>query len=77
MSEPEFMGKSVDYGFGLFLDEHKGNRMIWHPGGWAGFQAAAARFPNEQLSLIILCNKAQAGMKDVFYEVSDEILGAK
>ena len=77
VSDPEFMGKRVDYGFGLFLDEHKGNRMIWHAGGWAGFQVASARFPNKHVSLIMLCNKKQAGMRDVFLEVTDEILGAK
>lgn len=75
VSEPVFIGKEVDYGFGLFLDEHKGNTMIWHPGGWAGFQAASARFPNLQVSLIMLCNKIQAGMRDVFLEVTNEILG--
>ena len=74
VSEPVFMGKRVNYGFGLFLDEHKGERMIWHPGGWAGFQATSARFPNRYVSLIMLCNKRQAGMRDVFFEVTDEIL---
>ena len=77
VSKPGFMSKRADYGFGLFLDEHKGIRMNWHAGGWAGFQAVSARFPNKHVSLITLCNKAQAGMRDVFYEVTDEILDTK
>ncbi len=53
----KFMAMDMDYGFGLFVGEYQGQKIVWHTGGWAGFAAVVARFPEKNRSLIMLCNQ--------------------
>jgi CubicO group peptidase (beta-lactamase class C family) len=39
-------GTSTNYGFGLFLGEHRGLRTVSHGGAWVGFRAEVLRFPD-------------------------------
>lgn len=61
-SGAEFRDKPIGYAFALMLDEVNGNRMVYHPGGWAGSFAVFARFPDRQLSLILQCNARKPGL---------------
>jgi len=53
-------GKSYPYGFGWFIDERNGEPLYQHSGSWQGFKTHIARFIGEDLSVIVLCNLAQA-----------------
>ena len=45
------------YGFGWFIDRtNSGHRKLWHDGGWQGFSAYIARYPNDHLTVATLCN---------------------
>jgi CubicO group peptidase (beta-lactamase class C family) len=53
-------GHTLDYARGLFLDKHHGLTEISHSGSTAGYSAWVSRFPDNGLSVAILCNGAQA-----------------
>lgn len=44
------------YGYGLILSALDGRRRIWHNGLIFGFQSHAARYPDEQLTVVVLIN---------------------
>ena len=49
-------GKPITYALGLGIDSLRGVRRVSHGGAWAGYRAHIARFPDQKLSLISLCN---------------------
>lgn len=49
-------GETIDYAWGLFLDEHAGHRLAWHAGTGPGFVADTALYPDAGLSVFCLCN---------------------
>jgi hypothetical protein len=48
------------YGFGWAVREVNGRRVIEHGGAWQGFKAHIARFVEDDLSVIVFANLAQA-----------------
>ena len=44
------------YGFGWFIKESGGHRLIEHTGNWNGFTSVMSRYVDDGLSVIILCN---------------------
>lgn len=55
-------GKIQNYGFGWFLDPLKNHKNIGHGGATSGFSSAIERFPDDHLSIIILCNADETGL---------------
>lgn len=53
-------GKTYPYGFGWQVDTFAGRRAQRHGGSWQGFQTHIARFPDEDLTIIVLANLAQS-----------------
>jgi CubicO group peptidase (beta-lactamase class C family) len=51
-----------DYGFGWFLEPLNGHRCVGHGGATSGFSATIQRFPDDQLSVIILTNADETGL---------------
>lgn len=49
-------GKKIDYAFGLWVGEYKGLKKIWHGGSGGGFEHEMTRFPEQNFSVICLCN---------------------
>ena len=49
-------GGTVPYGNGWDLSEQRGHRRIGHPGAWQGFETAIHRYPEFDLSVIVLAN---------------------
>jgi CubicO group peptidase (beta-lactamase class C family) len=49
-------GRELTYGRGLFLDENAGGRVIWHSGSANGYGAFLVRFPEQRISIALLCN---------------------
>jgi CubicO group peptidase (beta-lactamase class C family) len=50
----------MHYGYGWTVDEHLGRRRIWHGGGISGFVTTLARYPDDDLAVIVLCNLEDA-----------------
>ncbi len=49
-------GTSSKYGLGWFVGEVNGHRHIFHPGGNAGAATILSRYPDDQLTVIVLAN---------------------
>ena len=50
-------GTPTEYGFGWFLDPYNGRKRTWHSGTTTGFRTFIDRFTDEELTIIILCNR--------------------
>ncbi|MEM9257248.1 MAG: serine hydrolase domain-containing protein [Pseudomonadota bacterium] len=53
-------GETTHYGFGLRLSEYRGQDVISHTGGLAGYRNILLRFPQQNFSIAILCNTGDA-----------------
>lgn len=61
-----------DYGLGWTVDKHKGRKVVGHEGGGAIW---VAHFPNEHLSVVVLCNLNGARADEIQYGIADLYLG--
>jgi CubicO group peptidase (beta-lactamase class C family) len=64
-------GKPVSYGFGWFLDPYEQHSRMWHTGETMGFRTVIERFYNENLSVIILCNRTNLDPESLAQSVAD------
>jgi len=53
-------GEELDYAFGLDISTHRGLNTVSHGGSFVGFRADMLRYPDERLTVICLCNRADA-----------------
>lgn len=54
--EPD--GTPAAYGFGWFLNPWRGRARMWHYGETTGFRTAIHRFPEDGLTVVVLCNRS-------------------
>ena len=64
-------GEEQDYAFGLGVEKYRGLPIIRHSGGFIGFRAQMIRFPDQQLSVAVLCNRADADPTQRAIEVAE------
>ncbi len=69
-------GTTIGYGMGLFLGTHRGHRMISHAGSDPGYKADLLRFPDESLSVTVLCNAFDISTTPLALQVADLYLSA-
>ncbi|HET8667066.1 MAG TPA: serine hydrolase domain-containing protein, partial [Terriglobales bacterium] len=50
-------GSPATYGFGWFLNSYKGHRRMWHYGETVGFLTNIQYFPDDDLAVLVLCNR--------------------
>lgn len=55
-------GKTYPYGFGWYIETLRGHEVRRHTGQTAGFAASIARFPEDHLTVIVLCNIGTSGV---------------
>jgi CubicO group peptidase (beta-lactamase class C family) len=65
-----------EYGLGLFIRPYRGVREVGHSGSTAGYQAYLARYPDQRLSVAVLCNAADASATQYAHAVADAYLGS-
>ena len=53
-------GVTTSYGYGWFLDSHRGHRRQRHEGDSIGFRTAIQRYPDDRLTVIVLVNRGAA-----------------
>ncbi len=63
------------YGFGWFLDPYKGHRRTWHYGETVGFRTTIQRFPDDELTVIVLANRSDVNPQELALKVADLYLG--
>jgi CubicO group peptidase (beta-lactamase class C family) len=70
-------GRPIAYSFGLVHGEYRGLRTVSHGGSDAGYRAHFLRFPDEQLSIAVLCNYPASGPARLAERVAEVYAGAR
>jgi CubicO group peptidase (beta-lactamase class C family) len=52
--------REMTYAFGLDVLEYRGLKMVAHGGAFVGFRTDTIRFPEQRLSVVVYCNRADA-----------------
>jgi Beta-lactamase len=68
-------GRKHDYALGLASRTYKGVRTVEHSGSTAGYRAHLARYPEQRLSVAVLCNVSSGAATDALHAVADAYLG--
>ena len=63
-------GKTHPHGFGWFLHEARGHKLIEHGGQWQGFTSHIARYADDKLTVIVLTNLASADLEAIAHGVA-------
>jgi len=66
-------GEETEYGFALDLGEYAGETYVAHSGAWLGFESYYLRFPERNLSVVILLNLdyLETGAEGLAFEIAD------
>ena len=64
-------GAGHGYGLGLMIDRRRGVTQIDHSGSTAGYLAHLARYPDQHVSVAVLCNVSNADATQRAYDVAD------
>jgi CubicO group peptidase (beta-lactamase class C family) len=70
-------GTPVSYSFGWFLDPYRTHPRMWHYGETMGFHSYIVRFPNDHLTIIVLCNRTDIIPEPQALDVADLFLAAQ
>lgn len=75
-------GKPISYGFGWFLDPYQdhqkqAHKRMSHDGETIGFRTTIQRFPDDQLTIIVLANRTDINPEELALKVADLYLGTK
>ncbi|WP_066506738.1 serine hydrolase [Rufibacter sp. DG15C] len=49
-------GRQLGYARGLFLESFRGVKEVWHSGGAAGYHSWLGSFPEQNISIAVVCN---------------------
>jgi CubicO group peptidase (beta-lactamase class C family) len=64
-------GTSTDYGFAWDVNKYKGEPYVGHGGAWLNFTSYFLRFPERQLSVVILLNRDDIEIDTLVFQVAD------
>jgi CubicO group peptidase (beta-lactamase class C family) len=70
-------GSPAAYGFGWFLNPYHNHKRTWHYGETVGFRTVIERFPDDKLSIIVLCNRADLNPEQLSLKVADLYLSQR
>lgn len=68
-------GREIAYAQGLVVSQYRGVSEISHSGSTAGYRAFLARYPEQRVSVAVLCNVAQANATLLAHQVAEVFLG--
>lgn len=69
-------GREISYALGLVVDNYRGVPEVSHTGATAGYRAFLARYPEQRLSVAVLCNAANAN-PSMGQRIADIFLGGQ
>jgi CubicO group peptidase (beta-lactamase class C family) len=64
-------GRAHHYALGLFIGTYKGLPEVSHGGATAAYRAFLSRYPNQRVSVAVLCNASSANAPQYAHEVAD------
>ena len=73
-AKPNFAG----YGEGWSLSDYRGQKLVWHTGGWPGMVSRLTLVPGEKLGVVVLTNQeVGAAFNAITLSVLDAYLGGE
>ena len=63
-------GKTYPYGFGWGINTVNGRRVEAHGGAWQGFQTFIGRYPDDELTVIVLANLTQSNPAGIAEQIA-------
>jgi CubicO group peptidase (beta-lactamase class C family) len=63
------------YGFGWFLENQKGHKLVQHDGSWQGFETSINRYVDDRLTVVVLTNLADSDPGKIAQHVAGMYLG--
>lgn len=74
---PKFDASSEEpasYGFGWFLDPYRGHKRMYHTGTTSGFLNAIHYFPDDDLAVVVFCNRTDVKPSQRALKIADQFL---
>jgi CubicO group peptidase (beta-lactamase class C family) len=68
-------GRKITYALGLEVATYKGLKDVSHGGATAGYQTFLARYPDNKVSVGVMCNGTSPGAGGIAANITDEIFG--
>jgi CubicO group peptidase (beta-lactamase class C family) len=68
-------GREHEYALGLFVGKYRGVREVGHSGATAGYRAFLSRYPDQHMSVAVLCNAGDANPTRYAHEIVQMLLG--
>ena len=68
-------GRKIAYALGLEVDTYKGLKDVSHGGATAGYQTFLARYPDQKVSVGVMCNGTSPSAGGIAAGITDEIFG--
>lgn len=68
---------SGNYGFGWFIGNKNGHHVVEHEGQWQGFETQISRYADNQLTVVVLTNLAEAKPDTIADRVAEMYLAGK
>ncbi len=68
-------GRKISYALGLEISSYKGLKDVSHGGATAGYQTFLARYPDNKVSVGVMCNGTSPGAGEIAANITDEIFG--
>src|SRR5215213_5078050 len=68
-------GRKISYALGLTIDTYKGLKDVSHGGATAGYQTFLARYPDNKVSVGVMCNGTSPSSGGIAASITDEIFG--
>jgi hypothetical protein len=69
-----FGSRKSSYALGWTIEEHKGRKVVGHEGGGSAW---VAHFPDEHLSIVVLCNLNGVRADEIQYGIADLYSGQR
>lgn len=68
-------GRKITYALGLTVNNYRGLREVSHGGSTAGYQTFLARYPNQKISVAVMCNGTSPSSAGLAHGIINEIVG--
>ncbi len=69
-------GRKIAYALGLVVGSYKGLKDVSHGGATAGYQTFLARYPDNKVSVGVMCNGISPSAGGIAANITDEIFGS-
>ena len=64
-------GVTQEYALGLDVSTYRGLNTVGHDGSWVGYRAGILQFPEQEFSVVCLCNRSDAEPMDLARRTAD------